>query len=68
MWSWSYGCFSRIRSEKCDMVKEFACPDDGKDDGNGEYLPRKAPGVKVHGHTRTPEECIAQGARPSSNS
>eukprot|EP01050_Picozoa_sp_SAG11_P018292 SAG11_NODE_2742_length_3021_cov_2.505476_4_plen_157_part_00 len=64
MWSWSYGCLSRIRSEKCDMVAAYACPDDGKSDGHGEYLPRKATGIEVPGHTTTPEECIAQG--PSS--
>lgn len=62
MWSWSYGCLSRIRSEHCDMVAEFACPDDGKNDGHGEYLPRKgSPGVTVPGHTATPEACIAMG-------
>ena len=64
MWSWSYGCLSRIRSEHCDMVAEFACPDDGKNDGHGEYLPRKgSPGVAVPGHTATPEACIAVGER-----
>ncbi len=64
MWSWSYGCLSRIRSEHCDMVAEFACPDDGKMDGHGEYLPRKgSSGVTVPGHTATPEACIAVGER-----
>ena len=43
------------------MVAKFACPDDGKSDGHGEYLPRKAPGVTVPGHTATPEACIAEG-------
>ena len=46
------------------MVAEYACPDDGKSDGHGEYLPRKAAGIKVPGHTATPEECIAQGPPP----
>ena len=66
MWSWSYGCMSRIRSEHCDMVAEFSCPDDGKNDGHGEYLPRKgAPGVTVPHHTATPEACIAEGEQAS---
>ena len=49
---------SRIRSEHCDMVGLYGCPDDGKDDGHGEYLPRTG-GPGVQGHTDTPEECIA---------
>ena len=44
------------------MVGKYACPNDGKGDGHGEYLPRKAAGVQVPGHTKTPEECIAHGA------
>eukprot|EP01048_Picozoa_sp_COSAG05_P000603 COSAG05_NODE_17_length_35518_cov_34.728084_18_plen_245_part_00 len=58
LWSWSYGCMARIRSELCDMVGKYGCPDDGKNDGHGEYLPRQG---SVHGHTKTPEECIALG-------
>ena len=41
------------------MVNRYACPDDGRSDGHGEYLPRAGPGVQRPHHTGTPEECLA---------
>ena len=41
------------------MVNRYACPDDGRSDGHGEYLPRAGPGVQWPHHTDTPEDCVA---------